>query len=1269
MQLGNPSGATNDPNNHAHYLIQRTVEAIDYADQYGVPNWVSWDLTASDIGSSGRSSSFYTDTTLPSGFYEVSSSDYTDSGWTRGHMCPSVDRTDNTTDNKLVFYMTNIIPQDSNENGGVWGSLESYCDSMLSVDELLITCGPSGFGSSNFANGHIYVPSNTWKLVVCVPLGGGTALSRIINADPSTIRVIAVEIPNAPQANPWTSFVVSTKQLQIDTGFNFFTALPTNLAWVLRSKVDGQPAAAPGSISFSPLSGSAGTNITITGSNLDSTTNVLFNGTAAAFTIISPGQITATVPTNVTTGPISVFTLGGTSTSPGNFTLAAANGPDLTITKNHTGYFVEGDIGDMYTIQVANVGTQPSSGLVTVTDGMPNGLTVTAITGDGWTVDLNSLTCTRSDTLAPGNIYPPISVTVNVSAGATSSVTNIASVSGGSDSNSVNNTAVDPTTIIASSPAQLGVTPSSGFTSSGYMGGPFSPSIQTYSLTNSGGALLNWTANETVNWLTLSATNGTLAPGVGTTVTVTVNPNANSLLPGSYSDAISFTNTANGSGNTSLPVTLNVAALTPVLQTNGAALVSEGCSPTNGVVDPGETVTVAFSLLNVGNGPTANLVATLSAANGVTSPSDPQTYGAVAAGESASQHFTFTASGNCGGIIQATLQLQDGTNNLGSVFYTLPLGANTNSLVQNFDGVAPPALPSGWATSASGGQSIWITSTALADTAPNAAFSPDPTNAGLSELDSPIFAVNSAAAQLSFRHNYSLSASATSNTVGYDGGVLEIQIGSGSYTDILAAGGSFVSGGYNRVLSGSYANPLAGRAAWSGSSLSYTTTVVNLPASASGQNVQLRWLCATGNLPPTSPVTNNGTLAFYSFDAATATPDLTDSNLTASAVTDGNAGAITYYGGNPGEAVASTSFTLTAGPPTTSFSYFAFSLAISNGYQAALSRFSFDDRASNTGPTKFDVQISTNASFLSVIYDSGEKSAHTAFSTSPMNSLTLSLSNLTGTLYFRIYAYAAGGAGGTWRIDNLNVQGNTNPAGGAQGGTGWYVDSISVQDAVCCVYVTTPPVASFTATPTVGTAPLMVNFTDTSTGTITNWFWDFGDGVQLNSTTGTVSHVYNAGVYNVTLLVSGPNGSSTNVQPNYITAYTPWQVWQMQYFGCTTCPQAQPNADPLGKGISNTNQFLAGLNPTNLASVFRIVSVVTDSNKNVLITWSAGGLRTNAVQAVSLTGNGSFTTNYIDITTAPHIILPNTGDVTTNYLDLGGATNIPARYYRIRLVP
>jgi hypothetical protein len=105
-----------------------------------------------------------------------------------------------------------------------------------------------------------------------------------------------------------------------------------------------------------------------------------------------------------------------------------------------------------------------------------------------------------------------------------------------------------------------------------------------------------------------------------------------------------------------------------------------------------------------------------------------------------------------------------------------------------------------------------------------------------------------------------------------------------------------------------------------------------------------------------------------------------------------------------------------------------------------------------------------------------------------------------------------------------------------------------------------------------------------------------------------------------------------------------------------TCAQAQPGADPYGKGISNTNQFLLGLNPTNPASVFQILSVLPQGN-DIGIGWATAGVRTNAVQAPSGDASGGYTTNSADIS-GPIIITPS-----------GAATNRPARYYRIRFVP
>jgi uncharacterized repeat protein (TIGR01451 family) len=124
--------------------------------------------------------------------------------------------------------------------------------------------------------------------------------------------------------------------------------------------------------------------------------------------------------------------------------------PDLFLTKTHAGNFFPGQTGATYTLTVSNVGAGPTAGTVTVTDTIPSGLTPTSVAGTGWTCTQPSGPCTRSDVLNPTSSYPSITLTVNVSASAPPSVTNTASVGGGGDANSGNNTAADPTTISSS---------------------------------------------------------------------------------------------------------------------------------------------------------------------------------------------------------------------------------------------------------------------------------------------------------------------------------------------------------------------------------------------------------------------------------------------------------------------------------------------------------------------------------------------------------------------------------------------------------------------------------------------------------------------------------------------------------------------------------------------------------------------------------------------------------------------------------------------------
>ncbi len=161
-----------------------------------------------------------------------------------------------------------------------------------------------------------------------------------------------------------------------------------------------------------------------------------------------------------------------------------------------------------------------------------------------------------------------------------------------------------------------------------------------------------------------------------TTKTFLVGVIDNHIVDGGHTVLLNLTNVL---GNASLlgpnPATLTIA------ETDGSLIIPAGVAltgesgPVNGVIDPGETVTLLFGLRNANGTNTVNLTATLVATNGVTSPSGPQNYGVlVAHGPSGSRPFTFTASGTNGQNIQAILQLKDGTTTLSNAVFNFTLG-------------------------------------------------------------------------------------------------------------------------------------------------------------------------------------------------------------------------------------------------------------------------------------------------------------------------------------------------------------------------------------------------------------------------------------------------------------------------------------------------------------------------------------------------------------------------------------------------------------------
>lgn len=147
-------------------------------------------------------------------------------------------------------------------------------------------------------------------------------------------------------------------------------------------------------------------------------------------------------------------------------------------------------------------------------------------------------------------------------------------------------------------PGALAVSPATTLTSSGNVGGPFSPSSQSYTLSNTGQTSISWTASKSAPWVSLSSTSGTLSPGASATVSVSINTAANSLAAGSYSDSVAFVNTTNGAGNTTRSVSLTVkAAAKP-----GTLAVSpaDGFESTGPVRGPFSPTSKTYTLTNTG---------------------------------------------------------------------------------------------------------------------------------------------------------------------------------------------------------------------------------------------------------------------------------------------------------------------------------------------------------------------------------------------------------------------------------------------------------------------------------------------------------------------------------------------------------------------------------------------------------------------------------------------------------------------------------------------
>lgn len=246
MLMGNPSRATTDTANGDSFLMVKPYFALSYNNSMGTPNWVSWRLTDTDIGSARRVP-FYPDEGLPRGFRMVTPADYTGSGFDRGHMCDHSDRSATEEASHATFVMTNMIPQSPNVNEKAWAQLEAYCRQLVKLGHkhLYIIAGPAGQGGEGKMgprmqigrSRRIAVPAKCWKMIMVLDGGPGDDLQKV-NAN---TRLIAVIMPNdMTVGEEWAGYRVSVRAVEELTGYKFFDQVPAAIIEPLKTAVDAE---------------------------------------------------------------------------------------------------------------------------------------------------------------------------------------------------------------------------------------------------------------------------------------------------------------------------------------------------------------------------------------------------------------------------------------------------------------------------------------------------------------------------------------------------------------------------------------------------------------------------------------------------------------------------------------------------------------------------------------------------------------------------------------------------------------------------------------------------------------------------------------------------------------------------------------------------------------------------------------------------------------------------------------------------------------------
>ena len=234
------------PDGVPEQMLRRAGYTASYNKTTKLPNWVAWHLTADrTTGPAKRSGvDFQADMDVPAPRAE--DSDYYGSGYDRGHMLPQATRYNNYETNRMTYYATNMMPQNSRLNQGIWASLEGKVRGWgplpngTRYDTLYVVTGASfkdpGATISN-ANGPITVPTHCWKVLLKQK---GNLNKQLWELEADEVKAIGFIFTN-DAAGAGTSLLeaaCTVGEVEQLTGFEFFPMLDPAVAGQVKNRLN-----------------------------------------------------------------------------------------------------------------------------------------------------------------------------------------------------------------------------------------------------------------------------------------------------------------------------------------------------------------------------------------------------------------------------------------------------------------------------------------------------------------------------------------------------------------------------------------------------------------------------------------------------------------------------------------------------------------------------------------------------------------------------------------------------------------------------------------------------------------------------------------------------------------------------------------------------------------------------------------------------------------------------------------------------------------------